>query len=100
MANKVGQKINMLRFLRRLTPKPDKVQAIDLGLKLATEGLAYSFQHGRPTEGIVEFGRSLAGYGEENLLRLGTLVAVDGIVPLGPDFAAYSTDLTRQGTGA
>ncbi|KAA3646786.1 MAG: hypothetical protein DWQ07_08320 [Chloroflexi bacterium] len=88
LANKVGEQIQFLSILTKLTPKADVSQSIDLGLKLVAEALAYSQLKGLKADSVGDFVGSLADYGQANLMRMATLVAVDGLIPLGPDFVA------------
>jgi hypothetical protein len=85
LANKIGEKISFLNFLNKLTPKADTVQTIDLCLKLAVEVVAFCRLHGIPTN-IEAFRASLANYHDESVMRMAALVAVDGLIPLGPNF--------------
>ncbi|MEM1245880.1 MAG: hypothetical protein AAGK22_05885 [Acidobacteriota bacterium] len=86
VANKLGEKLRMLRFLKRLTPKSDTAQSVDLVMKLGAEAVAFGVLHGLPKDGVVDFGRRLTGYGGENLLRIGAVLAIDGALPLGNEF--------------
>ena len=86
LANKLGEQIQILSILSKLTPKADVSQSIDLGLKLVAEALAYSLLNGLQEDSVGDFVGSLANYGQANLMRMATLVAVDGLIPLGPDF--------------
>ncbi|MBI4751489.1 MAG: hypothetical protein HY774_23665 [Acidobacteria bacterium] len=86
MANKVTESVSFLGFLNRLTPKADKLQAIDFSLKIVVELIAYTQINGIPGDSIGDFVRGLADYGNESLMRMAALVCVDGLVPLGPDF--------------
>jgi hypothetical protein len=89
MANKVGEKIGFLSFLNRLTPKADIIQAIDLGLKVVAELVAFSQMNGLPTDktSFERFSSALTDdYRAESLMRMTALVCLDGIIPLGPDF--------------
>jgi hypothetical protein len=86
LANRVGEKVPLLGFLNRVTPKPDKAQTIDLTLKLVTELLAFCQINGIPGDSIGDFAASLADYSGESLIRMVALVCVDGLLPLGPDF--------------
>ena len=88
LANKVGEQIPFLSILSKLTPKADVSQSIDLGLKLVAEALAYSLLNGIKEDSVGDFVGSLAEYGQANLMRMATLVAVDGLIPLGPDFVS------------
>ena len=95
LANKVGEKISFLNFLNQLTPKPDTVQAIDLALKLVVELIAFCRLHGIPTS-IEAFRASLTNYHNESIMRMATLVAVDGLIPLGPDFILKAQSTLSQ----
>ncbi|MEB3831515.1 hypothetical protein [Phormidium sp. CCY1219] len=86
LANKVGEKINFLGFLNRLTPKADKAQTIDLSLKLVAELIAFCQINGIPGDSIGDFANALGDYGGESLMRMAALVCFDGLIPLGPDF--------------
>lgn len=86
LANKVGEKIPLLGFLNRVTPNSEKAQSIDLCIKLVVELVAFCQINGIPGDSIGDFVRSLADYSGESLMRMSTLVCVDGLIPLGPDF--------------
>ncbi|MCO6456678.1 MAG: hypothetical protein J5I93_15375 [Pirellulaceae bacterium] len=86
MLSKLGESFSFLSFLDRLTPKSDTTQAVDLGLKIVTEIVAFCKINGLPGDSIGDFVESLADYRHEALMRMGTLVCIDGLVPLGPDF--------------
>lgn len=85
LANKIGERISFLGFLNQLTPKADTVQTLDLCLKVAVEVIAFCRLHGIPTN-IEAFRASLANYHNDSVMRMAALVAVDGLIPLGPDF--------------
>ena len=87
LANKVGNKIPLIGgFLDRITPNPDKAQAIDLSIKVVVELVAFCQINGIPGDSIGDFVGALKDYSGESLMRMATLVCVDGLVPLGPDF--------------
>ncbi len=86
LANKVGEKIPLMGFLNRITPKADKAQTIDLCLKLVVELVAFCQINGIPGDSIGDFVASLGDYSGENLMRMTALVCFDGLIPLGPDF--------------
>ncbi len=86
MASKIGQNFSFLGFLDKLTPKSDTTQAIDAGLKLVAEISAFMLLNGLPKDGLGDFVESLGDYGKADLMRLAAWVAIDGLVPLGPDF--------------
>lgn len=95
LANKVGEKISFLSFLNQLTPKADTVQTIDLCLKLVVEVIAFSRLHGVPTS-IETFRNSLANYHNESVMRMAALIAVDGLIPLGPNFILKAQSILGQ----
>ncbi len=86
LANKVGEKIPLFGFLNKLTPKADKLQAIDLSIKVVVELVAFCKINGIPGDSIGDFVASLADYGGESLMRMVALICFDGLIPLGPDF--------------
>jgi hypothetical protein len=86
LANKVGEKIPLLGFMNKLTPKADKAQTIDLCLKLVVEVVAFCQINGIPGDSIGDFVKSLADYSGESLMRMAALVCFDALIPLGPDF--------------
>jgi hypothetical protein len=86
LANKIGENISFLSFLGNLTPKADKTQAIDLGVKLVAEVVAFCKINGIPGDSIGDFVGALADYSGESLMRMAALVSVDAVLPLGPDF--------------
>ena len=87
LANKVGDKIPLVGgLLSRITPNPDKAQAIDLTIKLVVELVAFCQINGIPGDSIGDFVASLGEYSGESLMRMAALVCVDGLIPLGPDF--------------
>ncbi|WP_346292752.1 hypothetical protein [Sphaerothrix gracilis] len=86
LANKVGEKVSLLGFLNKLTPKAEKAQTIDLSLKLVTEVVAFCQINGIPGDSIGDFVRALGDYSGESLIRMAALVSFDGLIPLGPNF--------------
>jgi len=102
LANKVGEKIGLLGFLNKLTPKADTTQSVDLCLKLVAELIAYSKLNGlgilNPGQFVTELREHYQG---PSLMRMAALVSVDGLLPLGPDFLqkVHST-LDNQGRSA
>lgn len=87
LANKVGEKIAFLSFLNNITPKADTTQTIDLLLKVVIEIIAFCKINGMPEPNPQAFVESLTNnYTDASLLRMGALVCLDGLLPLGPDF--------------
>ncbi|AOY81076.1 hypothetical protein BJP36_15380 [Moorena producens JHB] len=86
LANKVGEKIPLLGFLNRLTPKADKAQTIDLSIKVVGELIGFCQINGLPGDSIGDFVAALADYGGASIMRMAALVCFDGLIPLGPDF--------------
>lgn len=96
LANKVGEKVPLLGFLNRVTPKADKAQTIDLCLKLVAELVAFCSINGIPGDSIGDFVASLGEYSGESLIRMVALVCVDGLIPLGPDFILKAQSALSQ----
>ena len=96
MANKVGDSISFLGFLNKITPNPEKAQAIDLSIKLVAELLAFCQINGIPGDSIGDFVKSLADYSGESLIRMAALVCFDGIIPLGPNFVISATSFLEE----
>lgn len=86
LANKVGEKIALLGFLDKITPKAEKAQTIDLAVKLVVELVAFCQINGIPGDSIGDFLAALGDYSGESLMRMSALVCFDGLIPLGPDF--------------
>jgi hypothetical protein len=87
LANKIGQDISFLGFLKNVTPKPQTAQSIDLCVKLVVELVAFCQINGIPGDSIGDFLAALKDYGGESLMRMAALVCFDGLIPLGSDFA-------------
>jgi hypothetical protein len=96
LANRIGQD-TFLGFLKNITPKPEKAQSIDLGVKLVTEIVAFCQINGIPGDSVGDFLAALGDYSGESLMRMAALVCFDGIIPLGPEFAGKTLDML-QGT--
>jgi len=97
--SKIAENISFLSFLDRVTPKADTTQAVDLGLKLVAEIVAFCSLNGLPGDSVGDFVESLADYHHEALMRMSALVCVDGLLPLGPDFISKAMGMLDK-TGA
>jgi hypothetical protein len=97
LVNKIGEKVHLLRFLNRITPKADKAQGIDFSVKLITELLAYTSINGIPGDSIGDFVKGLTNYKEEALIRMVALMCFDGIIPLGPDYIEKAISFLQKG---
>lgn len=87
LANKMGDKIPLIGgILSKVTPNPDKAQTLDLCIKLVVELVAFCQINGIPGDSINDFVGALGDYGGESLMRMAALIAIDGLIPLGPDF--------------
>ncbi len=96
LADKLAGKVNLLKFLDRITPSADTTQTIDLTVKLVSELLAYVKLNGIPGDGISGFTKALGEYNHEAKIRMAALVAFDGIVPLGPDFIDQCSEQVKK----
>jgi hypothetical protein len=86
MANKVGESFSLLSFMNKLTPKAETTQAIDFCVKLVVELVTFTKINGIPGDSFADFVKSLTNYRDEALMRMGALICLDGLLPLGPDF--------------
>lgn len=86
LAHQIGEKVPFLGFLARFTPKQDTTQAVDLAVKLTAELAAFCYINGLPGDSIGDFVEALHAYQRESLIRMAALVALDGVLPLGPEF--------------
>ncbi|MDJ1184690.1 hypothetical protein [Roseofilum casamattae] len=96
LANKVGEKVPLLGFLTNITPKADRLQSIDLAVKVVVELVAFCQINGLPGDSIGDFLAALGDYGGESLMRMAALICFDGLVPLGPDFLLKGLDIVEN----
>ncbi len=96
MINTAGSQIRWLRFLNRFTPKAEQLQGLDLGLKVVAEVAGFCLVNGIPGDSIGDFVRSLGAYSNESLVRMSALVALDGVLPLGPNFLDSVSNTLRK----
>lgn len=100
LANKVGDKIPLIGgLMKKVTPNSEKAQAIDLSIKLVSEVTCFCQINGLPGDSIGDFMKSVNNYSGEELMRIATLISVDGLLPLGPDFLG-KIQSTLSGTSA
>ncbi|QOY87761.1 hypothetical protein [Paludibaculum fermentans] len=92
-AHKLGESFSALSFLDRLTPKPEKAQAIDLAMKIVAESAAFCYTNGLPGDSVSDFAGALASYSKDNLIRIASIVTFDGIIPLGDAFFSKFLDV-------
>jgi hypothetical protein len=101
LASKIGEKIEFLSFLNRITPKADVTQSVDLALKIVVEIIAFCKLNGLPQPNPQAFVESLSqNYTDASLMRMAALVCLDGLLPLGPDFLAKIHDFFDQNDGS
>lgn len=87
VADKLADSFSMLSFMKDLTPKADTIQSIDLAIKITAELLAFTKINGIPGDSFSDFVGALGNYAGESKIRMAGIVAFDGVLPLGPDFA-------------
>ena len=98
LANKIGQDVSFLGFLSNLTPKPEKLQSLDLCVKLVVELVSFCQINGIPGDSIGDFLAALGDYSGESLMRMAALVSFDGLIPLGADFIQMGLSTISQTT--
>ncbi|MEM1366688.1 MAG: hypothetical protein AAGG02_01480 [Cyanobacteria bacterium P01_H01_bin.15] len=92
LANKLSDKVPLMGWVSRLTPRAQKAQTIDLSIKLVVELVAFCQINGIPGDSIGDFVQSLSDYSGESLMRLTALICFDGLIPLGPHFLSSVTE--------
>ncbi|WP_375559711.1 hypothetical protein ACE193_18560 [Bernardetia sp. OM2101] len=92
MADKLADSVGFLSFMKDLTPKADTVQSIDLAIKITAELLAFTKINGIPGDSFGDFVGALGNYAGESKMRMAGIIAFDGVLPLGPDFAELVMD--------
>ena len=90
-----ADRFDLFEKVRDAAPKPDTVQAVDAGVKLAAELAAFCLTNGLPGDSVSDFANAVVSYGKEERMRLTAWLAFDCIVPLGPDFMAKIIDSVR-----
>jgi hypothetical protein len=96
LAGKLGEDVEWLSFLGKVTPKVETTQAIDAGLKLACEVTAFCSTNGLPGDSIGDFVGALAASAKEDKMRLAAWIACDCFLPLGPDFMSKITSMVES----
>jgi len=92
----VADKVDIFESVRDVTPKPDTVQAVDAGVKLAAELVGFTLTNGIPGDSLGDFANAVLAYGKEERMRLVAWLAFDCIIPLGPDFLAKVMDAVKS----
>lgn len=96
LANMAGSKWEVLSFLGDVTPKADTTQAVDAAVKFAAELTAFCMMNGLPGDSVGDFVSALGNAAKEDAMRFGAWIAVDCVLPLGPDFLSKVLE-TLQG---
>jgi hypothetical protein len=73
----------LIKRLSALTPATDTLQAVDLGLKVTAEMLAFTQVNGLPGDSFGAFAAALADYGQQERVRMTALICFDALLPLG-----------------
>jgi hypothetical protein len=89
---------NKVSFLEGITPKSDTTQAIDAGVKFVAELTTFCLVNGIPGDSVGDFASSLANAAKEDAIRVSAWIALDGMVPLGPDFLGKILDGIKKMT--
>lgn len=92
LANKMSESFDFLSFLDDVTPKADSAQAVDAGVKLVGELVAFCYTNGMPGDSIGDFAAAFGNAQKEDAMRLAAFLAFDCVLPLGPDFLSKLTD--------
>ena len=88
IADKLGDKFRFIPFLDKITPKADSVQSVDLRIKLVAELIIFSKLNDLSLNPSQFAGALKTNYQDEALLRMASLICIDGILPLGVNFVS------------
>ena len=91
LASKLAEDVSWLGFLGSVTPKSETTQSVDAALKFAAEIGAFCCSNGIPGDGVADFVSALAAYEKEDKIRFASWVALDCVLPLGPEFFSLLT---------
>jgi hypothetical protein len=84
LANKLAGKWSF-GLLERFTPKADNAQAVDAALKFAAELATFCLINGIPGDSVGDFASSLVDNSKEDIMRIAAWLAIDCVIPFGPD---------------
>lgn len=88
IADKIGDTFRFIPFLEKITPKADSIQSVDLRIKLVAELIVFCKLNGLTLDPTRFVGALRENYQDEALLRMASLVCIDGILPLGVNFVS------------
>ncbi len=88
IADKLGDKFRFIPFLDKITPKADSIQSVDLRIKLVAELIIFSKLNDLSLNPSQFAGALKENYQNEALLRMASLICIDGILPLGVNFVS------------
>ncbi|MEM7757092.1 MAG: hypothetical protein AAF298_03035 [Cyanobacteria bacterium P01_A01_bin.40] len=88
IADKIGDTFRFIPFLEKITPKADSIQSVDLRIKLVAELIVFCKLNGLTLDPARFVGALRENYQDEALLRMASLVCIDGILPLGVNFVS------------
>lgn len=91
----IGDKVELLDFLQKVTPKPDEAQAVDAAVKLTGELVAFCLTNGFPGDSVSDFAAAIGAAAREDKMRLAAWASLDAVLPLGPDFMGKIMDAVR-----
>lgn len=86
IADKIGDTFRFIPFLEKITPKADSIQSVDLRIKLVAELIVFCKLNGLTLDPARFVAALRENYQDEALLRMASLVCIDGILPLGVNF--------------
>jgi hypothetical protein len=95
LANKLANKWSF-GFLERFTPKADNAQAVDAALKFAAELSTFCLINGIPGDSVGDFAASLLDNSKEDIMRIAAWLAIDCVIPFGPDAIGKLLDAVHK----
>lgn len=95
LANKLANKWSF-GLLERFTPKADNAQAVDAALKFAAELSTFCLINGIPGDSVGDFASSLVDNSKEDIMRIAAWLAIDCVIPFGPDALGRLLDAVQK----
>lgn len=96
LAKQLGEDFSFLSSLNNISPRTEHTQMADFLIKFGCEIMASLSLQGLPTD-VQSIGNQVSHFKNETAVRMATLIAIDGLLPLGPNFVQKISDTLQNG---
>lgn len=96
LAKQLGEDFSFLSSLNKISPRTEHTQMADFLVKFGCEIMASLSLQGLPTD-MQGIGNQINHFKNETAVRMATLIAIDGLLPLGPNFVQKISDTLQNG---